>query len=221
MVIKKLKTEPLAKKEPLSKESVFQKITRLRVEKEADEKAAAKQKLIDDAKEKKRMESIVIPYIENLEKQLREKESHVFWTFPDRSGFKKIRTSHKELQKTIYEDIKKYADRKVLAVRVIPHNDSWSEKHGVYLNCAVSVYNIDKKGRIIGDNKAGCLIGWKLEDFKISKFSFKLLERIIDPIEKKKYICNAVIGIPLAFVLKNLEELGYNFDDVLSPLAGV
>jgi len=232
MVIKKV---TIKKNPSLPKEDSYDKFIRIREEKEAAEKKAAQQKIIDDAEEKERAHSIIFPYLDSLDAQLDAKELEGFWVFPDRSGFKKLKIAHRtEMQKIIYKDVEKYKNRKVVDFIIKTyHREGSKMKHsflniGTYLGVHMTVYAIDEDGKMgTGINAWGCKYKWEVEDFKITKLSFKLLEKIMEPVVRKQKQCTSIVGTPLRNLLKDLKKLKdsngkyYNFDDVLNPLAGL
>jgi hypothetical protein len=71
-----------------------------------------------------------------------------------------------------YKDPKKYKD--------INHN---------WLIVDLIVYHIDDTGGMIGNNEEawGCTYSWRDDDFKLTKFSFKLLEKIMHLVVEKKF----------------------------------
>jgi len=212
----------------VKEESVFKKITRLRKEKEAKEASDAKQKIVDDILEQKRTESIIFPYLDSLSEKLKEKDSFSFWTFPDRSGFKKIKYyDYQEMQKFLDKDPKKYADRNIVHLSIITYHRSkdtskYSFKNmGTYLGASILVNPIDKKGKMKNVGSWGGKFIWNAEDFKTTKLSFKLLERIMEGVVKEHMSFASLTGTNITELLDDLKKSGYNLDDVLSPLAGV
>jgi hypothetical protein len=65
-----------------------------------------KNKEVADLAEKKRMANIIRPYLTKLEAQIKEKQLYKFWTFSDRSGFKKFYATMKEIKQLVKSDIK-------------------------------------------------------------------------------------------------------------------
>ena len=213
---------------PIKKESAFQKIVRERKEKEAKEASDAKQKIIDDAKEQKRMESIIFPYLDNLNEKLKEKNSFNFWIFPDRSGFKKMKNyNRKKMQEFLYKEPEKYANRNVVEISIITfHRSEDTSKYsfknmGTFLGVDISVNPIDKNGKMKDKGTWGGRLVWNAEDFKITKMSFKLLEKITEIIVDDHTLFASLVGIPIKRLFPSFKKQGYKFDDVLSPLAGV
>lgn len=210
----------------VKEESAFQKVRRLRKEKEAKEAADAKQKIIDDDKEKKRMESIIEPYLENLKEKLTEKKSRGFYVFPDRSGFKKIKESNAYIEKLLQSDPKKYGGRNIayfsIGIQEPPKkSDLLSfKRQGIHILVDVIIKPIDKNGKFT-KKEWGNRINWRNEDFKTTKLTFKLLESIMHPLVKLNYYSVNIMGESITTFIEDLEKLGYKFDDVLAPLAGL
>ena len=208
------------------KEDVLEKIVRQRKEAEMRAAKKLKEKELAEIAEHKRLESIVYPYLDKLYKQLREKESMSFWTFPDRAGFKKLKNmSFDDIQKMVKSDVKKYANRKICFISILTHHrspkDSIIREHGILLNVIFTVFQMDDKCNLHGDIKTnGCAIRWLDEDFKITKLTFKLLETIMHPIADFKHKCSDLIGFPLGKVIADLQRKGVDFTDVLTPLSG-
>jgi hypothetical protein len=212
----------------IEEEDSLDKKIRLRKEKKTKEALDAKQKIVDDALEQKRMESIIFPYLDDLNKKLKEKNSHNFWTFPDRSGFKKMKDyNRKKIQKFMDKDPKKYADRNVVEISIITFHRSeddskYSFKNmGTFLGVDISVNPIDKNGKMKDKGTWGGRFVWNAEDFKTTKISFKLLEKIMKIVVDEEMSFASITGKSITRLLDKLKKNGYNLDDVLSPLAGV
>lgn len=211
----------------VKEESSLQKRIRLRKEKEAKDAADAKQKIIDDDKEKKRMESIIEPYLDNLNEKLVEKKSRGFYVFPDRSGFKKIKESDAYIEKLLQSDTKKYGSRSIayfsIGIQKEPKKGaitSFKRDEGIHILVDIIIKPIDKNGKFTKTGN-GCRINWRNKDFKTTKLTFKLLENIMNSLVKSEKNCMGILGISITTFIKDLEKLGYKFDDVLTPLAGV
>jgi hypothetical protein len=221
MAIKQVKPEKL-----LNKENTLAKTIREYKEKEKREAEEKKQKEIDDKKENARKEEIIIPYLEKLDKQLNEKNLGSFWTFPDRSSFKKINGSFEKIEKMVKKDLDKYANRQIayFAIRSFHKSkkDSLLRQYGTLLGVKMSIFHIDSEGNLDGDHKpTGCDYMWTDEDFKTTKFSFKLLERLMHPVAEHKIKCTSIFGFHISFIIKKMERLGVDFSDILNPLANV
>ena len=229
-IIKVKKTKKaikLSKKPPTKKESTFARISREMDEAKAKEIKDAKDKELARIAEEKRLEKLVIPYLDNLQKQIVEKDLLSFWAFPDEPGFKKIKDIHtmKKMQAFINKDIDKYKNRNVALIRIgFYHNDKptgMRRKAGFYLCVSMSVLPIDKNGILNGaDDAWGADISWKLEDFKTTKFSFKLLEKILRPVGQRAMIFTSILGFPITYVINELKKIKVNFDNILTPLPG-
>jgi hypothetical protein len=216
------------KESKVIEESSLHKRIRLRKEKEAKEALDAKQKIVYDALEQKRMESIIFPYLDSLREKLKEKNLYNFWTFPDRSGFKKIKDYNRQkMQNFVDKDTKKYADRNIVEISIITFHRSeddskYSFKNmGTFLGIDISVKPIDKNGKIKSRDTWGGRFVWNAEDFKTTKISFKLLEKIMKIVVDDRMSFASITGTPVTRLLTDLKKNGYNLDDVLSPLAGV
>jgi hypothetical protein len=192
-------------------------------EKEARELADKKQAEKDALKEKKRAEKVIKSYLDKLEVQIKEKNLLSFWVFPDVKGFKKIgnRFNYKKISKLIQDDLDKYANRQIVQFQLLfQQNEDVMTIHrkvGNWFLVEMMLYEIDDKG--ILKNTSGCHYAWRNGDFKITKFSFKLLETIMYPIANGVHSCVSILGIPLWNVIEQLQKKGVDFTDVLKPLA--
>ena len=181
MVIKKLKPEikepkKTNKKEQLPKEDPLDKIRRIRREKEADEKADAKQKIIDDAKELERQYSIIFPHLDKFNDHLKEKQMYGFWIFPYKAGAKKYNVGHEEIQEIIDKDPQKYMEKHAVQILINPIHRKKNRMVGEPLVVMrIVTFPIDKKGKLRGDKAWACVLGWVPKDFKITKISFRYL----------------------------------------------
>ena len=214
-------------------ETSIEKNWRLADEKKAKDKATAEQKIIDVANEQKRKEDIIFPYLDILTEQLVEKSNASFWTFPDRSGFKKIKnTNFNQMKKLTSEKSERYKNRTAVNIMIATYHRSkidtkYAHKNiGIFLICSISVHPINSKGEIT-DNVWSCTFKWNADDFKTTKFSFKLIEQMMIPIYRKQITCASLLGFPVTDVIADMKKLKdidgkyYNFDDLLHPLAGI
>ena len=206
-------------------ESSFNK--RLREGREQDKKEIEdkKQKELARIAEEKRMDKLIIPYLDNLQEQLVEKNLLHFWTFPDESGFIKYKNiKFKDIQKFINKDIDKNINRNIASISILfYHNDNPTSMYrleNIYMKVSIAVFPIDNDGIFNGKNKAwGADFIWYQDDFKITKFSFKLTKVILNPVGNgKRY--PSILGIPLTYIVNDLKKMSIDFGDTLAPLAG-
>lgn len=232
MVIKRSKKPDLPKKEikvvdkkhtksEKKKELTFLEEIRIKETKEKEKKKKAEQ----DAKEERaRMESIIFPYLDRLDEQLQEKNSYRFWAFVDRLPFKKIKdVTKRDLENTFSQNPDKYKGRKIAKFSMITyHRNKGSDfkKWGIGIGASINIFIIGKDVKFTKDAWA-CNFRWELKDFKITKFSFKLIEKMAKAIAESDLECTTLTGISISHILKELEKRGYDFSDVLNPLAGV
>ena len=201
---------------------------RLDDKKEAKE-AKAKIKAEEEAKkEESRKHAIVRKYILNLEKKFKEvTPSTHFWVWLDKPGFKKIKSSFTEMQKMVSKNPEKYKGRNLayFAIQFEYKNHGKETIFGnpdAWLSTSLSIHTIDNDGLLVGKNKAwGCDWRWDTDDFKITKFSFKFLDRIMRIVETKKVQCPSIFGKRLSLVMEQIHEKRFKIDDVLQPLAGL
>lgn len=210
-----------------SEETPLEKIRRERLEKEAQELKEAEDKKIADEKELTRKKELITEYLDQLEERLEEKNHAGFWAFPDRTGFKKFNGSNGKIEKMLNKDPDKYASRQIAKYSILFHqnekSDSIHKSSGLWLNVTIRTYDIkDKGGKLVLENSKQCDIAWTIDDFAISKFSFKLIERFMKPLAEKKTSCVSIFGKPLKFVIERYKkDAKVDFSDVLQPLKNI
>ena len=62
---------------------------------------------------------------------------------------------------------------------------------------------------------------WKEEDFKVTKFSLKLLEILMKKGIKKKLSIGAVFGVPFHEFIEELNYKNVDISEYLTPLPGL
>ena len=218
----KIKEYPLKEKTTkiTKEETVFARVGREMREQKQKELEEKKQKEIDDAKEKNRVDKVITNYLTKLDEQLKEKSDY-FWVFPKKSGFKKLVMSDNEMKKFVKQDVEKYANKTVAYFSIhLYHDDepdSTFRKYDIWMLVSIQIYKMNSKCKM--DNISGCHFIWHPDDFRTTKFSYKLLETIMRPINDGKKSCVSLTGIPVTVVIKDLQKKGIDFDDVLKPLA--
>lgn len=203
-------------------ESEYTKIRRLRLEKEAQEEAQRQLDIENEKKEKERQQKVITKYLDKLEAQVKEKEIKNFWVFMDAPGFKKISTLNKEdMQIFIFKNPEKFVNRQLAHIRMeFYQNDNSLKQNGTFLFVAMAVYNIDKQGTLEGDHEAEiCRIIWKANDFKLTKFSLKLIEAMIRPVAAGKVDVISYYGQTITSVIKKFKDHGVNLYKYCEPLA--
>ena len=222
---------PLKRSKKTSKKAInedtYSKVRRTRIENEAKE-AKAKAKAAEDAKkEEARKHKIIFKYLTKLDARLKESDMTHFWVWPDKPGFKKIIMSYKEMQKHIYSDVDKYKGRNIahFAIQLRHHKHGQTPLFGqkdMWMGISLIVRKIDNTGKLDGKHTAwGCDWNWLTDDFKITKFSFKFLERMMRYVNTQSVRCESIGGMPLSIVMEILDEAGAKIKDVLEPLANV
>ena len=225
----KIAEKKIPKKVVPQQEDRYDRIKREGREQRAQEIEDKKQKELDRITEEKRLEKITIPYVENLKEQLLEKNLIYFWTFPDRSGFTKYQDlSVGGMQKFLYSNVDKYKNRLVASFRIIFCKDNGSglfdqskKKMRIIIN--IGVFEIDKNGKLGGkDNFWGLDFHWTDKDFKTTKFSFKLMHRLLIPVSEELLTGISLFstGLPITQILEQAKKLKLNLNDALTPLAG-
>jgi hypothetical protein len=221
-------SKKIIKSQPIDdEEDTLAVIKRINAQKDKEKKEKEKQDKIEADFEKERIDDIIYEYVDKTFTAIKDKDLTHFWVFADRSGFKKYKNSLSEMKKILQQDVDKYSDRILAHIAIgAHHKDSpdsiFANDAGIWLDVNISVHHTDDNALINGKYKSwGCHYGWTSEDFAVTKFSFKLLEAIMNPISKKVMTCPSLFGTPLNIVLKRLKEKGYNLDEFLNPLAGV
>lgn len=165
---------------------------------------------------------IIADHTNKLLDKLKEKKMLSFWTFADRAGFKKIKwMNFDSMQKYLKADIEKYKNRKLCEINIAPRRKA--DQYGAWLYVGFLAIHTDNnanmRGKNVGNN--GCGIVWEEEDFKTTKFSFKLVEAIMHPIADNKHSCSNMTGFPATMVINDLKKKGIKLDEFLNPLANL
>ena len=214
----------LPKKEEETKVRKFLRELKEREDKEIRDK---KQKAIDDKKEYERRRKIIIPYLDNLKRQINEKELRNFWAFPDNAVFKKIKcNSIQKMQKILDKNPSHYAGRKICFITLHfeqnEDDNSLHRKGDTWFGVNIDGFNIDKNGKLIkGLQKFGGHFVWKTKDFALTKFSFKLLERIMRSMAIDNLRFPSIAGFDMDFIKKILKGMKVDTSDIFQPLAGI
>lgn len=166
-------------------------------------------------------EQVVHDYMVKLAKTIKEKDLDAFWTFADRSGFKKIKNmTFNEMRDAMKEDIETYKNRQLVHIKINTHIPS--NQHGTHLFVNILVIFTDNeaniKGRSVRTNS--CTMIWNTDDFKFTKFSLKLVEEIIEPIAEQIHSCGSFTGFSIKYVVDSLKKKKV-FLKHISPLAGL
>ncbi len=217
------------KNKTTAKKISIRDITKEREAREKLEKEKQLKKEAEEKKEKDRQEKIVADYLDSLHTQLEDKNLFVFWVFPDRSGFTKIKISTMdEFEKLATRDVNKYKNRWVVNILISDLHKMthpWSNKvsHGVMLMLVMNAHRLDENAKVSSQwkDRLGCTISWNVDDFKITKLSFKLIERLMHAMLETRKRCSFLTGFPLKNLLNNFKKEGYDFSDVLYPLDGL
>ncbi|MGL5934912.1 MAG: hypothetical protein ACRCZI_04740, partial [Cetobacterium sp.] len=209
------------------KESSLQR--RIREKKEKEQLETKKQKELEKAEEKEesRKHKIIYKYMENLEKKLTDKfgkHNQGYWFWNDNPKEKIFNKSITEFQNIVNKTPDKYKGKQLIDVTFIPYHNKRHEKHifksqDTWLSCVIKVYTTNDKNQMKVANS--CNWTWRTDDFKLSKFSFKLLNFLIKVIAAGTYTCGQLSGEPLSFMVKNMKKRGVDFGDLLQPLANV
>jgi len=209
------------------KESVLDRASREYDEQKATEAAKKKKREIYAKNEYERKRKIIVPYLNKLQEQIEEKDLYDFWIFPENKSFKKIPKTFEEMEEILAKKPEVYGKRKIVYITLHFHqnekDDSLHRKTGNWFGIIINGYNIDKNGKlIIGRKKFGGHISWKTDDFAITKFSFKLIERIVKLVAEGDIIhFPTIFGTSLTQVVEMLKRDKIDISDTFQPLAGI
>lgn len=173
----------------------------------------------------------IMEYMNKVDSFLKEKRLYNFWFFPDEKSFKNRipGLGPKEIKQMIKKDMDKYKGRTVVNVRIVPNykdpnslpmkaETPHGEKIPIYMHGDILVFKVSDEGSLKQTTKSGIDFGWRKEDFEVTKFSLKLLERLVRIAASKLYYCTLTFGCPMSYIVKELKKKKIEIDDVLSPL---
>ncbi len=173
----------------------------------------------------------IMEYMDKVDAFLKEKRLYNFWFFPDEKGFKNRipGLGPKEIKQMVKKDLDKYKGRTVVNVRIVPNykdpdslpmkaETPHGEKIPIYMHGQIMVFKILDDGNLKSTTKSGIEFGWRKEDFEVTKFSLKLLERLVRIAASKLYYCTLTFGCPMSYIVKELRKKKIEIDDVLAPL---
>ncbi len=159
-------------------------------------------------------EKVVKEYIESLDKQLKEKKLFSFCVFPEQGFKNKMRESTEELKKLTKKEAGKHEYIACIKINTLnDQRDSILGKAGGWLYASINVIPIDKDGKWLSKKGWNTNMHWKVDDFKITKFSLKLLETLMQYVIRKKLEIAGTFGVPFNELV---EELGYKKIDISS-----
>lgn len=168
---------------------------------------------------------IIHKYLTKLYEQLKEKKLVSFWLFPDEKGMKNRITgmNDDDIENMIKKDIEKYKGRIICGIRIAPHHDepdslAMQNEFPIWLSGEIGVYEISDDGKLVEPRRTGLMFRWEEDDFEVTKFSTRLLEKLIRIAASKKYYCVQTFGCKISYIVKKLKEEKIKIDDVLSPL---
>ena len=221
---------PLKRSKKTSKKAInedtYSKVRRTRIENEAKE-AKAKAKAEEEAKkEEARKHKIVYKYVSKLADKFKETDSTHFWVWADTPGFKKIMITHDQLRKALATNPEKYKNRKIAHFSIQFRHDK-RDKEALFgdpdkwMSVFMTVHQLDKTANLDKKTPWGCHYVWLTDDFKITKFSFKLLETIMKIVSNRHMTCESIGGIAIRHVLDRIKKERIKFDYELQPLSNV
>jgi hypothetical protein len=167
-------------------------------------------------------ESSIINHLNDISKKLKEHKLFSFWYFPDQKGFKNKlnKMGYEDVEKMVKKDISNYKNRLITQIRICTmHGDTtgFAAQYGVLLTASANTYKIEENGKLT-DIEYAIKIRWNEDDFKVSKLTFKLLERMMRISAAKKYKCVETFGCKLTEIVSDLKKKKLPIKDVLEPL---
>jgi hypothetical protein len=107
--------------------------------------------------------------------------------------------------------LEKYRDKLVAKISILmPYKnkkDILFEDLGIYVFISITFYNIDKKGKISKEPIREVTVSWGDKDFKISKPTFKIIDKIIELGFKNKVSTLGPTGSPFSGLVKTMNRL--------------
>ena len=209
-------------------ESTLQRVSREMDEKEAKKIKDEKDKIKDDQNEKKRQAVIIRPYLDNLRAQIQEKDIQDFWTFTDRKGFKKFRATYGEVKQLLKSDKKRFQNRRIAYLTIAFHQDeketTMHRKNDIWLGVSFCIWQVDEDCNMTNPTfpSTGGHVCWKSDDFKTTKFSLKLIEKIMNIVNDNKAAYTSLLGLPITWIVDDLKtKKKIDISKYLNPLADV
>lgn len=174
---------------------------------------------INQGGSKNENEKIVKEYIENLSAQLKEKKLFSFCVFPEQGFKNKMREGIKEIKKISKQEAGKHEHLVCFTINTLHDSrDSILGKAGGWLFASIKVIPIDKNGELLSRKGWNTSMHWKVDDFKITKFSLKLLETLMKHVVAKKLEIADVFGVPFNELIEELEYKKIDISSVFTPL---
>lgn len=172
-------------------------------------------------------EKIIYEYVKNLDKQLTEKNLYSFCVFPElngSSGFKnKLKNvSGKEVKKIIKDNPGKYSYMACINLNTLHDGrNSIPGKAGVWITASIPITPIDKDGNLMTKKGWGINMHWKEEDLKITKFSIKLMEVLVNAAVNHKLSLAGTYGVPFHELIHRLKIQKIDISEHFIPLPGL
>ena len=199
---------------------------RIRRENEAKE-AKAKIKAEEEAKkEEARKHKIIYKYMTKLAAKLKEDDSTHFWVWADKPGFKKLILDYVDVKEALALDPEQYKKRHIAQFQIMLRHDKHGEERlfgdpDTWISVLITVYPLNDKAQLGVLRPNSCIFAWTTDDFKITKFSFKLLEAIMRIVAAQELRYEGLSGNPLSHLLGVLKKRKFKLDHMFKPLAGV
>jgi len=186
-----------------------------------------KQKELDAKKEYERKRSIIVPYLNKLEKQIDDKDLTNFWVFPEHKGFKKHIGNLQYMRDLISKHPSHYEGKKTAYITIFfrqnEPDDSFHRDIDTWLGVNIAGFMV-KNGKLTMDKEQfGGYIVWKTDDFAITKFSLKLVENFTKIMLNEDVCIPSIVGYKLNDVLNDIfkRRKVTISKEILTPLAGI
>ena len=181
----------------------------------------------------KTREDYIREYLDKIEGKIMDKNLMSFWVFPDEDGFGKKGKGKSCYQMTqkIQKNLSKYVGRTIVSFIISCEQNNPCRKYGVWLRVESLIYKILPDGNLC--YKDHISYDWSKCDFDLTKFSFKLVGKIMysmiehgycsnyicEPMYDEywsNYMCGSISGI-----INSLKKKNVDFDNILNRLVSL
>lgn len=172
-----------------------------------------------------RMGDFIRPYMNVLKLQLlqiNKNKIYKFWTFSNDAQFKKnTKLDYFGMQKYVKTNKIKYQNQKIASFTIDLKDDSkrfsWHDRN-TWINVKIIIFHMDNECNMSTIPAWGVNLIWTSNDFKTTKFSFALIQNIMQIIINNKYIFNNFTEVKITKALEILHTNNYDLSNLLFPL---
>ena len=226
MIVKRSSKKEISKVSE-KKESNYDRVRREYLEQEAIAKAEKEREEMEAKKEYDRKKSIIIPYLDKLQKKIEDKDLYNFWVLSEDKKFKKHSGTIIDVKNILKKYPERYAGKRIFCITMHfnqhEEDTSWHRRGDTWFGLDIYGFMVGKNGEMQSTKEVGGNIVWKTNDFAITKFSFKLLAEITRIMEMKKIHVPNMVGFSLFDILTDIfrrRKIAVS-KDVLNPLEGI